>query len=214
MLTVTYDDEVHKKYDINAADVVEDDDEGFKAMLWIIKNKHNKNEWKDQVSERIENKLKHMEESPFFNNWIDWDTFIEAKIKEGMLSEKYLGAKNSKGGEKHFHLVVAQSPLKNKKRQCTFNHDFLEETNKSTAKRGSGYILDGITCEGHKTECGKEFVSDVSEATKPEMAVVVSSKNGAWWCRLCNLVLCVQCHTNYCGAIQGTRTGHRRLNPA
>ena len=58
----------------------------------------------------------------------------------------------------------------------------------------------------------KDPVSELVEATRPEMATVVGTKNGAWWCRLCNLVLCADCHTNYCRDTPGTRTGRRRIN--
>ena len=49
---------------------------------------------------------------------------------------------------------------------------------KRTALKGSGYILDGITCEGFGVLCGKEFVSSVAKATNVSdvATVIISTK--------------------------------------
>jgi hypothetical protein len=108
--------------------------------------------------------------------------------------------------------VVASSPLKAKKEHC--GHCFFkEETDKNTARKKSGYILDGIVCEGLDKErpCGKEFVQHEHEASCKEKACVPSLKNKAWWCPNCNWVLCTPCHGRYCTEMGNNKKSGRRL---
>ena len=186
-----------------------EDGEGYKELLWIIKNKGRSSVWKEQICRKIE-ELKNCEWSHFYNNWVDWDTFIRNKVKEGVLSEKCLSMTEDGGGKQpakaSFEMELVQSPLKVKLPRCKI-HDLVEETNKRTAKKGPGYILDGITCE----DCNKEFVEQASDALNQQNAIVISYKSGAWWCQQCKMVLCSMCHNEFCQKTTSTKGKGRRV---
>lgn len=105
------------------------------------------------------------------------------------------------------------SPLKKKKAPCAI-HDFLPEPTKQNARKGTGWCLDDIICEGYKRNCGKEFVEHLSEERIPGNGLVVSSKRPAYWCWVCKLVYCHECFDNMnkdAEATSGGRSARRRL---
>lgn len=109
--------------------------------------------------------------------------------------------------------MIIGSPLLEKKKRCC-NCDFKEETNKESARKDSGFYLDGIKCEGFRETCGREFVEDESLAVIPGNGWVVGKRKPAWWCNSCHFVLCNDCHKNYLLEIDnsgGSRMKRRRL---
>ena len=204
ILSISFVDDPNNKYDIPAAALLQDEHD-FKTLLWIITNKGQHQEWRRKICQVI-GKLKKQQGSPFMDMWVDWATFVKQKVEEGLLLPKCLSQLEDGGGKPpakiNYDLVVVQSPLKEKLPPCKV-HDFVEETNKKTAKKGSGYILDGISCE----ECKKEFVEQQSDAINPGNAIVITYKNGAWWCRTCKMVLCKECHVVIC---QNVKPGKSR----
>jgi hypothetical protein len=182
------------------------DDAEYKVICWVIKNKSNELIWREQITEAIE-RTKNDEVS-FFGDWIDWEYFVQKVEEENGMFEKDGGGKPEAGGDnnklvkKPNCVYKVGSPLKNKKKMCTI-HDFVPETNKKYARKGSGWCLDEITCEGLVKEggvegkCGKEFVEDLKDA-KEGNGIVVSSRQPAYWCKDCNLVLCHMCYSDMC----------------
>jgi hypothetical protein len=147
---LTYKDNPERGIEVFAGDAVEDDVEHV-VLLWIMKNKLKNPLWKVQVERSI---LKNRE-SGFYGNWISWDDCVKNKVEEGKLSANCLSYMDDGGGKPSGKLsgkykietMVALSPLKAKKDHC--GHCFFkEETDKNMARKKSGYILDGIVCEG------------------------------------------------------------------
>ena len=118
------------KYWDQATALVEDGYD-FQALLWIIKNKGGSQIWKKQICDKI-NLIKNDEGSPFYENWVDWDTFVRKKIEEGVLLEKHLSATEDGGGKPKAIIIVdkkvMQSLLKAFRPRCKMTHDFHEET--------------------------------------------------------------------------------------
>ena len=142
----------------------------------------------------------------------EWNAYVKSKVDAGILPPSCLAGLEDGGGKPSAKAinktVVASSPLNTKKPRC--HHCFFkEETDKNTAKRDSGYILDGIICEGHPNSFGKEFVMCEQEATCKEKALVPTLKNPAWWCMTCNWVLCSMCHGRYCSDKAKSKAGRR-----
>jgi len=100
-----------------------------------------------------------------------------------------------KQGKKPGFITVSESPIKKKGPHCKV-HDFVPECNKQYARKGTGWCLDDIACEGFKKTCGKEFVERIEEAKLLGNGLVVSLRHPAYWCKVCHLVYCSECYRN------------------
>ena len=190
------------------------DDERRKVLHWVMANKKNEPVWREQVERSIK---KMQDEKVGYDDWVSWEEYVKAKVDLAQLPKHCLTIFDDSGGKppaKHqnYDLEVAISPLKKgRKPDCDF-HSFKEERDKKWARKGSGFLLDGMICVGiGGSECGKEFVEHKNEATCPEKACVLGEKNPAYWCHVCKLLLCKDCHFSWLSTTT-SRRGRKRVN--
>ena len=171
MIKLTYEKRPTKVVDCYVGNAVHDD-EHHVVLHWVMENKWKAPIWKEQAEVGI---LNSKSIGGIHKDWVDWTMYVKQKVEDGILTPACLGFLEDGGGKPKSkpisETVEAESPLKEKKTRC--NHCFFkEETNKCTAKRSSGYILDGIVCEGYPNSCGKEFVMFEHEASCKAKALV------------------------------------------
>ena len=81
---------------------------------------------------------------------------------------------------------------------CTDGHDFKPETKPSSARPGSGWVLDGMSCSGIIQEaggdrvCGKLFVEN-HEKGNEDHEFRTSMKKPVYYCHKCAVMLCFPC---------------------
>ena len=191
-------------------DAVYNDEERV-VLHWVMEKKRSEPEWREQVENCIDGMR---EEDVGYQDWTGWEAYVKDKVEKGKLPPECLSVLEDSGGKKKAKRVVSVdqpkvSPAKDRRPNCIF-HGFKEETNKKNAIKGKGGILDDIVCEGiNGIECGKEFVFVEADASDPAKACIVGMNNPAWWCNVCNLVLCNTCHASWCDA--NTMKRGRRL---
>lgn len=203
-------------HDVQAVGAVLDDPE-YKILRWIMKNKSKDRIWRKQISAGIEGSKN--DEITFFGDWVDWDTFIK-DTEEGVIEMGEDGGGKPRAKEagststrKPGFTPSYGSPLKIKKSPC-FMHNFAAEDRRQCARKGTGWTLDDIVCQGFNSECGKEFVEFESEAKIQGNGLVVSRLAPAYWCRDCNMVLCCKCYSAMLfenERIAGGRSTRRKL---
>lgn len=209
---LTYEDKPLEVHDVQAKGAVLDDPD-YKVLRWIIQKKSKETIWREQISAAIETSKN--DEVTFFRDWVDWDAFVK-KTEEGLDALDEDGGGKSKAIEKAKKpscTYAQESPLKIKKTRCLL-HNFVPEDKKEYARKGTGWCLDDIVCEGYQKQCGKEFVEFQKDSKIKGNGLVVSSKNPAFWCRDCNLVYCSECHSAMLLANEGNNGGRatrRRL---
>jgi hypothetical protein len=178
------------------------DDESREVLKHIIERKKKELLWREQVEKVIEEDAAN-KVGFHTNNWRGWEAYVREGVAEVFLKQHCLticedGGGKHGGRKSHFELLEPRSPLAIKKQRCDEKgeiHEFWEETRKSYAEKGSKLLLDGMTCEGYKEKCGREFVEKLDDAICRETAVPVGrNQNAAWWCRHCNYLLCTPCY--------------------
>lgn len=198
MMRIEYKEIPDRVVEVCLADAIEDDPE-YKVLKWVMEYRKKDGRWRDQATQRID--LMKRQENSLFSDWVNWEDYVRNGVNEKKLKEHCLTIFEDGGGKKaanHSVIRIEGSPLIVKKTPCSV-HSFKEETNKTTARKGSSWILDGIVCGGVAgCDCGAEFVEQVEEATVKEKATIVSLREPAYWCSVCNLVLCHRCHLVYC----------------
>ena len=196
---------------VDVASAVYDDDHRM-ILHWVMEHRKSPPVWREQVEKKVE---EMKEEGVDYDDWVGWEVYVREKVAAKILPPSCLSILEDSGGKptameqvKHPHCVseVRVSPLKEKRAGCTV-HNFKSEGQKSWAVRGSGYALDGIVCAGvGGKECGKEFVSEMNEASSPGNAWLVRENTPAWWCNECKHTLCDTCHGVWCVANSSKRS--------
>ena len=211
MVSVLYQENKTTPIVVPVASAVYDDDERI-ILHWVMTNRMNQKEWREQVEKKIE---EMKEEGVGYEEWVGWEQYVRDKVEARDLKPTCLSIFDDSGGKpaarqrvKHPNNVteLRVSPLKQKRTGCTV-HNFKSEDNKMYAVKGSGWALDGIVCAGvGGNECGKEFVSKEEEASSPEKAWILGKNNLAWWCNVCKHTLCNECHNLWCvTSVRGRR---------
>jgi hypothetical protein len=188
------------------------DDQDHKVLKWIMENKKHDIKWRDAATTII-NKLSQTPDSQYAD-WIDWETYVKTRVVTKFLAPECLtifedgGGKNRGTKCNNYSIEDPVSPLKIKTKPCNV-HCFKEEVKKQYARRGTGWALDDVMCQGYDGhECGREFVESLCDAKVPEKAIIPGMATPAMWCSVCKLVMCKECYGVYLN-VMGTNKRRR-----
>ena len=147
-----------------------------------------------------------------YGHWKGWKHFVKTEVEAKRLPETCMDILEDGGGKRKAHPKTAArekgyydednaSPQKMKAltvQPCTDGHDFKPETFASSARPGSGFVLDGMSCSGIIKEAGKDRVCrklfvEQHEKGNEDHECRASIKDPVYYCQKCVVIMCNAC---------------------